>query len=148
MLHITLEASHMKAMGPAFDALSKKGLDLTFLAASRLRNETALVDLCLPLTKKGSNRRSIKQALKRSHIKTDVPVGTFSMNGPHFGDRYGIASDLLSALETAGIDLLGLSCTIASITGVVPSSQLSRTIDAIRDCFDVPSLVKKDPEYE
>jgi hypothetical protein len=48
------------------------------------------------------------------------------MNGPHFGDRYGIVRDLLTALETAGIDLLGLSCTIASITGIVHSSQLSQ----------------------
>jgi uncharacterized NAD-dependent epimerase/dehydratase family protein len=70
------------------------------------------------------------------------------MNGPHFGDRYGIVRDLLRALETAGIDLLGLSCTIASITGVVPSSQLAKTVEAIQNGFDVPSVLKTDREYE
>ena len=56
-------------------------------------------------------------------------------------------SELLTALERAGVDLMGLSCTIASITGVVPSSQLSGTIKAIQSCFEVPSVSKTDREY-
>ena len=70
------------------------------------------------------------------------------MNGPHFGDRYGIVRDLLTALETDGVNLMGLSCTIASITGVVLSSHLEKAIKAIQGCFDVPSIFKTDREYE
>ena len=65
------------------------------------------------------------------------------MNGPHFGDRYGIISELLTSLDTAGIDLLGLSCTIASITGVVHIRQLESALQAIQTCFEVPVLTKK-----
>ena len=147
LLRITLETSQMKRLGSAFQNISRKGLELTFLAASRLDHEASLMDLCLPLTRKGSSRGSIAQTLDASRIQTHAPVGTFSMNGPHFGDRYGIASDLLTALETAGIDLLGLSCTIASITGVVPSSSCQGTIGAVLNCFHVPSVLKRDREY-
>jgi hypothetical protein len=66
------------------------------------------------------------------------------MNGPHFGDRYGIASELLTVFENSRIDLLGLCCTIASITGVVHSHQLETTIQSIQSCFEVPSVIKKD----
>ena len=148
LLHITLESSDVDAIGTAFEEISQNGLDLTFLVASRSQDTASTMDLCLPLTKRGSNKEKIAQSLHPSQIGVQDPVGTFSMNGPHFGDRYGIVRDLLNAFETAGIDLLGLSCTIASVTGVVPSSQLSRAIEAIQNCFVVPSILKTERKYD
>ena len=66
------------------------------------------------------------------------------MNGPHFGDRYGIVSELLTSLSDRQVHLLALSCTIASISGVVPTRQFEPALKAIQNCFDVPALVKKD----
>ncbi len=66
------------------------------------------------------------------------------MNGPHFGDRYGIVSDLLRSFKKDGVDLLGLNCTIASIIGVVPSPHIQPAIQAIQGCFEVPSVTKKE----
>jgi hypothetical protein len=65
------------------------------------------------------------------------------MNGPHFGDRYGIAKELLFAFKQENIDFLGLSCTIASITGIVSSRHLESATYAIQSCFEVPSITKK-----
>ena len=148
LFHITMGSSNMRTLGPALKGVSPHGLDLTFLVASRSREKVDTMDFCLPLTKRGSNKENIAHILDPLQIETHDPVGTFSMNGPHFGDRYGIVLDLLMTLETAGVDLQGLSCTIASITGVVPSAQLEKTIEAIQDCFDVPSILKTDREYE
>jgi aspartokinase len=148
LFHIALAPSNMSALGAAFKGVTPHGLDLTFLVSSRSRGKSDAMHLCLPLTRRGSNKENIAHILDPLRIETDDPVGTFSMNGPHFGDRYGIVRDLLNTLETAGVDLMGLSCTIASITGVVPSSQLSWTIEAIQNCFDVPSILKTDREYE
>ena len=148
MLHITMEPAYTEALGKTFESVSRNGLHLNFLVASGSREKAGSMVLCLPLTGRGSNRENIARILKPARIETHHPVGTFSMNGPHFGDRYGIISDLLTALESAGVDLMGLSCTIASITGVVPSSQLSLTIKAIQNCFDVPSIVKTDRPYK
>ena len=75
--------------------------------------------------------------------ENDHPGIVFSMNGPHFGDRYGISHELLYSLEKRNVDVRCLSCTIASITGVVDSSQLDQTIEGIKDCFDVPVVVQK-----
>lgn len=147
LLRIALSHSHLETLGTAFEAFSRQGLDLTFLAATRSQKQPGTVDLCLPMTKRGSNRKTIARTIPQSQIEARDPVGTFSMNGPHFGDRYGIVGDLLTALERAGVDLMGLSCTIASITGVVPSSHLAGAIEAIQDCFDVPSIFKTDREY-
>jgi aspartokinase len=76
-------------------------------------------------------------------IDTISPVATFAMNGPHFGDRYGIASELLFALNKEEVGLLGMNCSIASIIGVVPSPQIQSGIHALQKCFEVPSVSKK-----
>ena len=60
------------------------------------------------------------------------------MNGPHFGDRFGIVSELLNAFEKNGVDLLCLGCTIASITCVVQALYLDPAIRVIKKCFEVP----------
>jgi aspartokinase len=77
-----------------------------------------------------------------SPASTQESAAVFSMNGPHFGDRYGITSELLAALEKRGIELLALNCTVASITGAVPASHLDGAVEAIQGCFEVPTVFK------
>lgn len=69
-------------------------------------------------------------------------TAVFSMNGPHFGDRYGITSELLSAFDRNGIFLLALNCTVASVTGAVPDTQLEAALEAIQECFEVPTILR------
>jgi hypothetical protein len=66
------------------------------------------------------------------------------MNGPHFGDRYGIVSELCGSLGSREVDLLAMSCTIASVTGVVPRHQFEPALIAIQERFDVPSVTKRE----
>jgi hypothetical protein len=66
------------------------------------------------------------------------------MNGPHFGDRYGIISELLTSLNEAQVELLGLSCSIHTISGVLSADQIQPAIEAIQKCFEVPSIIKKE----
>ena len=71
---------------------------------------------------------------------TETPAAVFTMNGPHFGDRHGITSELLAALDENDVHLLALNCTVASITGAIPSLELDPALDAIQHCFEVPSV--------
>lgn len=73
---------------------------------------------------------------------TEIPAAVFTMNGPHFGDRYGITSELLAALDESNVHLLALNCTVASITGAIPSLELDPALDAIQHCFEVPSVFR------
>ncbi len=45
----------------------------------------------------------------------DQAVELVSFQGPHFGDRYGIADAALNALAVQGVPLLALACTGASV---------------------------------
>jgi aspartokinase len=75
-------------------------------------------------------------------LESRYPVGVFTMNGPHFGDRYGIAAELMNALERQGIEVLAVACNMASITGVILNDDVHQAIDAITSCFDVPLVTR------
>ena len=139
-----LADGNLTPFGTTLRACSQHGLHLAFLSLGPPHPERGeTLTFCIP----GSNGKAF--ALIMNGLRSeDVLISrsraaVFTMNGPHFGDRHGIVSELLSAFEEHRIDLLGLSCTIASVTGVVPSSQLDCAVKAITSSFEVPGVVKK-----
>ena len=145
LFHVTLNRRHIGRFGAALKEFARLGLHLTFLATGlcKEKGKEKLV-ICLPASQNHDYNEIISGIGLEDVADRPSPVATFSFNGPHFGDRYGIANELLHAFNENRIDLLALNCTIASIIGVVPSNQIEQVIHAIRDCFDVPSITKKE----
>lgn len=143
-LRVKLNTQSIGDFGASFKEFARLGLNLTFLATSPCeeKGETK-VAFCLSVTENSSYIEIMNGIAPQADTQSLAPVSTFAMNGPHFGDRYGIVSELLMALEKGNVDLLGLSCTIASITGVVPSSHITSAIEAIKGCFDIPSVIER-----
>ena len=67
-----------------------------------------------------------------------TPVAGIFLHGPHFGDRYGIAHSLVSALENAHISLLALSCTISSISLIIRQQELAAAQVILGNTFAAP----------
>ncbi|MBW1863723.1 MAG: hypothetical protein JRJ02_15365 [Deltaproteobacteria bacterium] len=143
--HIKLNRRHIGRFGATLKKFARLGLHLTFLATGPCdeKGKEKLV-ICLPAPKNHTYTEIISGITPEGGMDCLPSVATFSLNGPHFGDRYGIASELLHALKESHIDLLALNCTIASIIGVLPSDQIEPAIQAIRGCFDVPTITKKE----
>ena len=144
-LQIELRSGQMGPVGTAVKELARIGLYLTFLATgpSQEKGREKLF-ICLPISESHSNTEILSETAPGMEMASISPVATFAMNGPHFGDRYGIVSDLFHAFKEDDVDLLALNCTIASIIGVVPSPQIQPAIQALQKCFEVPSVTKKD----
>jgi aspartokinase len=61
-------------------------------------------------------------------------VAALFIHGPHFGDRYGIASTFVEGLQRAGVAILAMSCTVSSISAIIAEIELDsamRTLDKI-----------------
>jgi aspartokinase len=143
---ITIEVSRkdIASFGKAMKSFASLGLDLSFLASSLEEHGKARIFFCLPRRGKEIYQGLIRDPASDIRIASVHSAAMFSVTGPHFGDRYGIASELLNTLSKAGIDLMALTCTIASIRGVVQTRQIEPAIQAIRGGFEVPAVVKKD----
>ena len=144
LYRVELNLRDLSHMGDAFINFAQQGFLLPFLTScpSDKHGELNLF-LCVPDYDRKKYPDLIKASLPEAVTTMVAPVAVFSMNGPHFGDRYGIANELLKAFESAGVELLALGCAIASINGVVPAAQLEIATNAIEQCFEVPSIIRK-----
>ncbi|MFO7986218.1 MAG: hypothetical protein R6U38_10145 [Desulfatiglandaceae bacterium] len=137
---VRFTAGRMTRMETAFKTIGESGRFLTFLISSPVSRDVYHFVFCLPATDPHPGDTT-ENVLKEDIWARRAPVTVFSMNGPHFGDRYGIVRDLLEALNGARVNLLGLSCSIASISGVLLAGQVDGAVAAIKGCFEVPSIL-------
>jgi aspartokinase len=143
LLKVILRNEGLRRFANAFKKFAQLDLNLIFSTTAPFKEGHELLAFCLPDVKIHSYMEIIKEIDPQTDMENYSPVTVFSMNGPHFGDRYGIVSEILSSFDEEKIDLQGLSCTIASITGAVPSLQTEAAIKAIQECFEVPAVFKK-----
>jgi hypothetical protein len=73
----------------------------------------------------------------------DAPVELIYFQGPHFGDRYGIADAAFRALDTQSIQVLGAGCSGASIYIVVPDKKAKTAIRCLSGFFKVPETTTR-----
>jgi aspartokinase len=62
-------------------------------------------------------------------------VAALYIHGPHFGDRYGIALTLVKALESSGVSLLAMGCTVSSISVIIREEDLTAAVQALEATF-------------
>lgn len=66
------------------------------------------------------------------------PVELISFQGPHFGDRYGIADAALKALDGQKIPILIAVCSGATVYIVLPENKLPEARTVLSEAFKVP----------
>lgn len=142
LVRVDMNRSDLGGMGAVFKAFSAFGIAYSFLMSSPSKEkDTQSLFLCLSQSDRPRHiDLMIKKLLPDAAVTVPCPVAVFSMNGPHFGERYGIASELLFSFSRTHIELLALSCSIHSIMGVLPSEQVHFATQAIQSCFEVPSV--------
>ena len=68
----------------------------------------------------------------------NYPVELISFQGPHFGDRYGIADTAFKALDGQGIPTLITVCSGAAVYIVLPEKKLHEARPLLAEAFEVP----------
>lgn len=145
LVQIKLNSTKITHVGASFRGFARLSMHLTFLATAPSHQEgKRILAFSLPASQSEAYGRVIKKIAPLVDFHETPSVSIFSMNGPHFGDRYGIVSELMESLAHRQVDLLALSCTIASITGVVPRHQYEPALEAIQKSFEVPSVTRRE----
>ena len=145
LVQIKLNRTKITHMGASFRSFARLSANLTFLATSPSHEQgKEILAFSLPASQSEAYGRVVKRIAPEIDFQETPSVVIFSMNGPHFGDRYGIVSELCGSLQSRQVDLLALSCTIASITAVVPRHQYASALEAIQERFEVPSVTKRE----
>ena len=72
------------------------------------------------------------------------PVELLYFQGPHFGDRYGIAAAAWTALSRGSVPVLALACTGASVYLILPEGKTKAARAALGEAFAAPEPAKGD----
>jgi aspartokinase len=135
---LILNRMEMKQMGAVLKEIDGLGIKIPFFIAHCDRPREMVLSFC----SSSSHRQDVSKALD-AHVphapcSLHDAAGIF-LHGPHFGDRYRIASALTDSLQTAGIHPLALSCAVHSISVVLEARDLRRGLQAIKTRFHVPT---------
>ena len=134
LIYLELNSDHAgKYVGNLLPSINKD-TSVTYLASTPKQDGSILVMSIHPYD-------HIMQHDKNVTVCHDMVV--FSMNGPHFGDRYGIVHVLFKALNENDVELIGLNCSTHSITGIMPRNDLECAIDSLRSYFEIPSIINR-----
>jgi hypothetical protein len=71
-------------------------------------------------------------------LRIDSPVELVYFQGPHYGDRYGIAGTAVAALAQHDVPLLAVVCTGASVYLITPKGMASAARNALGKAFSIP----------
>lgn len=71
-------------------------------------------------------------------IRNASPVGLIYFQGPHYGDRYGIADSAFRALVRRDIPVLAAGCSLSSIYLVLPEARMEEGRGVLAEAFEPP----------
>jgi aspartokinase len=74
----------------------------------------------------------------RESIHVTSPVGLIYFQGPHFGDRYGIADSAFRTLSRRAIPILAAGCSASSIYLVLPAERIKQGRTLLAKAFELP----------
>lgn len=71
-------------------------------------------------------------------LEVEAPVALLFFQGPHYGDRHGIADTALRALEDHGLAPLASACSQSCIYLVLPDAEAEEGESALSAVFLIP----------
>lgn len=76
--------------------------------------------------------------LKEAILVTS-PVDLIHFQGPHYGDRYGIATAVFEALASVSVPVLLAACSQSCVYLVLPEAKAREAEVRLREVFEVPA---------
>lgn len=136
---VDLPAEELGGLAGALSTGIEPDLRMPFVAAVPLDADTLKFGLASPRARAEEVERTLARLVPRAQTNIADRVAALYIHGPHFGDRYGIAYTLADALEGAGVSILAMSCTVSSISVIIPEKELDLAVDKLDRTFQSSS---------
>ena len=136
---VTVDQSDLQDLGAALITLGKYEIRMPFVIALPSLENNLSFSFCFPGGEKAQIREAFSSHLANAALSFHSQVAALYIHGPHFGDRYGIAHALVKALESKGVLLLALGCTVSSLSVIVGEQDLDPAVQALEATFQKSS---------
>ena len=127
--------------GAIFSALDEKEIGVPFIVHNIDLNNLDNIVVCVTyqdLAKALDALDSVKGEVGAKEVVYDKEVGVISIFGPHFGERFGIAGVMFSALASVSINILAISTSISSLSCLIDMSGMDEAVKTLEKAFELP----------
>jgi aspartokinase len=136
---LTVDQADLGNLGAALITLGQSEVRMPFVIALPSLERRLSFSFCLPKGEETQIREAFTSHLGNTAFTCLSQVAALYIHGPHFGDRYGIAHALVKALESKGVSLLALGCTVSSLSVIIREEDLAGAVQALEATFQKSS---------
>ena len=141
MYQITSIKDEPGAAAKILKLFAQEKISLQYITESNIPGDTAVMSICVDAEQAERIDQLIAQndQIKRQIKITKIAhVSVLGIYGPHFRDKPVLAAMFCKIHGEAGINILGLSSSISSISSVIVSEQLHAAKNALLKEFELP----------
>jgi len=79
-----------------------------------------------------------REQIGHGRLLHDRNVGTVSVFGPHFREKFGVAGTFFTAIGSADINILAISTSVSTVSCLVAETDMPAAVAALSKAFDLP----------
>jgi hypothetical protein len=132
---LVLDQTGLAELGEILMDLGQSQVMMPFVLAVLSPENRLVFNFCFPREQDSRIREVFSSRLGKTELDHYSRVAALYIHGPHFGDRYGIVNILVRALESAGVSLLAMGCTVSSISAIIQEEDLTAAVQALEGTF-------------
>ena len=142
LLELVFDSKQIADLGIGVQKLGDLGIRLLLVLAQYLSDKELHIYIIFKRQWEKKIIANVSHAMgvdfdEAMHITS--PVGLIYFQGPHFGERYGIAGSAFGALSRKSISILAAGCSASSIYLVLPEERLEESETLLAEAFESPS---------
>lgn len=148
-MEVTVDPDRMASLGRALVQMGERGIQFYSVFLRRGRHG---LELCFLIQNDWVRlavehlEQPLRQDVEAFDYRT-APADLVFFQGPHFGDRYGIADAAVGALSNRGIAITAIVCSGACIYIVLPEGKSEEAVLVLAEAFEVPKvLLRRSPK--
>lgn len=138
---LDMDIADLAAWGERIGNMAARDLRFCFVSAACLPDDRIRMYLVIDSDQKSDMTARITNVFTGGYIEMVeiLPRAAWiGFQGPHFGDRYGIANQAFSALRGHSVPIWLGGCVGAAVSIILPEEKLASAIAALSDNFETP----------
>ena len=149
LLSWVVDVGQIAACGLRFQELGEKGFRFRMVAARESGNGEIKIALLLDREMEEVAMDHFRTMLDQGSesnetVRSVSPVEMIFFHGPHYGDRYGIADLVFSALKRDSVPVILAACSGSSIYLVLPYHEARHARSVLSKSVEIPREIGTD----
>ncbi|MEJ2544891.1 MAG: ACT domain-containing protein [Calditrichaceae bacterium] len=126
--------------GKILNLLAKAQINLEFITEISYRDRSAVMSFCINADLMDATDKLIQETVEVKSVKIDKNeyVTILGVYGPHFREKPGIAAIFCSLLGEAGVNILGISSSISTISCLIDVRDFEKAKSLLLTYFELP----------